>query len=279
MFTPTAPRTTRSYAALVRAWRRIVAGTNARVRASVGPSSLLVIDIGERSAPTILVSAGTHGDEPAAVAALASLVRDRSLDRRFAYRILPCINPAGFRAGTRANARGADINRSFTAGGTTPEARACIAATERERYILSIDLHEDLEADGFYVYDSVHGSRTSLSEKIVRAIDTAGLPVQELTHAFDLGYAPSFDGSVKLRRGRVTSSFEQEVAAFTGWPFTTYVLAEHTRNALIVESARRAPFDARVRMHRLAVRTAIAQLEARPARALWSSRGSARSVR
>ena len=83
--------------------------------------------------PAVMLSAGVHGDEPAAPWALLSLVRDGLLDRRFAYRMWPCTNPTGYEAGTRENAEGADVNRSFGRGGTTPEARAIVTATRGER--------------------------------------------------------------------------------------------------------------------------------------------------
>ncbi len=252
----------RSYEALRRHWARIALAAGGRiVERSIGADSLFFIDVGDARAPTVLLSAGVHGDEPAAVAALASLVSDGMLDRRFAYRILPCVNPSGFRSGTRFNTEGADVNRSFAGAGSTPEAQACIAVTAKRRYVVSIDLHEDAEARGFYAYDSKHRARRTLGRPIVSALDAAGLPVQELTSDFDLGYAKPIDGRAELERGRVISSFDQQAAAFTGWPFATYLLAEHTDNALIFESPRNERFGARVRMHRLAVTTAIAQLD------------------
>lgn len=251
----------RSYGALRRHWGHLVTAAGGRVDdVSIGSDSLIVVNIGDASAPTVLLSAGIHGDEPAAVVALASLVADGLLDRRFAYRILPCINPSGFRSGTRFNAKGSDVNRSFAGDGSSPEAQACMAVTAERRYALSIDLHEDAEASGFYGYDLKHRSRRTRGSPIVAALDGAALPVQELTSDFDLGYDGPVDGRAELDRGRVTSSFEQLAAAFAGWPFATYLLAAHTENALIFETPQNACFATRVRMHRLAVVAAIAQL-------------------
>jgi len=116
------------YAALASAWRSIRATHGLRLReiACVGaPRTLLVCECGNPAAPCVSISAGAHGDEPAAPAALYALVRDRLLDPAFSYRLWPCFNPTGFGAGTRTNVDGADVNRSFGRGGTTPEARPC----------------------------------------------------------------------------------------------------------------------------------------------------------
>lgn len=251
----------RSRVALRRHWGRLVAAAGGRIDdVSIGTDSLLVADIGDACAPTVLLSAGIHGDEPAAVVALASLVADGLLDRRYAYRILPCINPSGFRSGTRFNAQGSDVNRSFAGDGSTREAQACIGVTAKRRFVLSIDLHEDAEASGFYAYDLKHQSRRAPGSPIVAALDRAALPVQALTADFDLGYDGPIAGRAELDRGRVTSSFEQLAAGFAGWPFAMYLLASHTENALIFETPQNDRFDRRVRMHRLAVVTAIAQL-------------------
>jgi protein MpaA len=255
-------RPARSYDKLRRHWHRIAAAAGGHVdELSLGTDSLFAVDIGSASSPTVLLSAGIHGDEPAAIAALASLVADDLLDRRYSYRILPCINPSGFRTGTRFNASGSDINRSFAADGSTPEAQACIAITKKRRYVLSIDLHEDDEAAGFYAYDLQSRSSRKRGSPIVAALDSAELPVQELTPDFDLGYAGPTDGRAELDRGRVISSFEQQASAFTGWPFATFLLAAHTKSALIFETPQNDRFHRRVRMHRLAVMAAIAQLD------------------
>ena len=82
-------------------------------------STLLMAEVGDASAPTVTIHAGVHGDERAAPWALLSIVRDGLLDARFAYRLWPCLNPTGYAAGTRENAEGDDINRSFSRGGTT----------------------------------------------------------------------------------------------------------------------------------------------------------------
>ncbi len=155
--------------------------------------TMLVADIvalGGPGAPAVIVTAGVHGDEQAAPWALLSLARDGLLDRGFAYRLWPCTNPSGYVLGTRESADGIDLNRSFGRGGSSPEARAMIAANSDRRFVLNLDLHEDFEADGFYCYEPKVDD-VPFGRAIVQAIDDAGLPVQDLRHGYELGYPPT----------------------------------------------------------------------------------------
>src|SRR5580698_6308179 len=119
------------YDAVAAAWRSLRPRTGVRIRevACVGaPRTLLVAELGDPRLPVVTISAGIHGDEPSGVWALHSLVADGLLDPRYGYRLWPCFNPTGFDAGTRANAEGIDVNRSFGRGGTSPEAKAILTA-------------------------------------------------------------------------------------------------------------------------------------------------------
>ena len=263
---------TPSYDDLVTAWRRARGDGIASVRevACVGvPRTRLVAEIaGRRGFPTIALAAGVHGDEPAGPWALLAVVRDGLLDRRFSYRIWPCTNPSGYRAGTRENAEGHDINRSFHKGGTTPEARAMIAANRDRTFALSLDLHEDFEADGFYCYEPVVSGETPFGAAMIRAHDDAGLPVQELDDAFDLGYPPEAHHLRALARGHIRNDPDAEREFFEVTPYSIHLLRRAARYAMTLESPRRRAWHDRIAMHR----TAVAAVLERFART-WLARG------
>jgi len=81
--------------------------------------------LGEPTATTILIVGGVHGDEPASGVAVArfhdvvaarAVARQASRDLREATLTLvfvPVLNPDGFAAHTKDNARGVDLNRNF----------------------------------------------------------------------------------------------------------------------------------------------------------------------
>ena len=112
--------------------------------------ALLCVDAGDPAMPAIAIAAGVHGDEPAGPWALLELIETGALDRSFCYRIWPCVNASGLIAGTRANANGVDINRTFDGIGASREASAVLAANRGLKFVLSLDLHEDYDAKGFY---------------------------------------------------------------------------------------------------------------------------------
>ncbi len=227
------------------------------------PRTLLIAEVGHATAPTISISAGVHGDEPAAPWALLSLVRDGLLDSRFAYRLWPCLNASGYAAGTRTNAEGNDVNRSFSRGGTTPEARAVFTANRDRWFALAIDLHEDFEAEGSYVYEPLRPAFAPLfAPAIVRALDDAGLPVQTIASGFDLGAPPGFDADAlyRLERGAVLVDYEAEMAAFEGLPSTLALMYRGAPAGLTFETPRPRPWDERIAAHRVAVTTALSLL-------------------
>lgn len=252
----------RPYAELAGAWRALrPLGVRVREIACVGaPRTLLLAETGDASSPVVSITAGVHGDEPAAPWALLSLVRDGLLDRRFAYRLWPCLNPTGYAAFTRENADGEDVNRSFSRGGTTPEARALLTANRDRRFVLALDLHEDFEAHGCYVYEPLRaGFAPYYADALVRALDDAGLPVQILDERFDLGAPPGFEPAqlYRLERGVVLVDYEAEIRAFPGFPGSIALMYRGTPAALTFESPRTRPWAERVAAHRVAVTTAL----------------------
>ncbi|WP_444907697.1 murein tripeptide amidase MpaA [Microbulbifer sp. SSSA008] len=59
-----------------------------------------------------LIMAGTHGDEVAAVVALSCALRALAANS-LRHHVILAVNPDGCQLGTRANARGVDLNRNF----------------------------------------------------------------------------------------------------------------------------------------------------------------------
>jgi protein MpaA len=252
----------RTYEALADAWRATRRlGVRVREIACVGaPRTLLIAETGDAHQPSVSITAGVHGDEPAGPWALLALVRDGLLDARFAYRLWPCLNPSGYVAGTRANAEGQDVNRSFSRGGTTPEARAVLTANRDRRFVLSLDLHEDFEAEGCYVYEPLRrGFAPEFSPRIVAALDDAGLPVQTIADAFDLGAPAGVDHAelYRVERGAVLVDYEAELRVFAGLPSSIAFMYRGTPAALTFESPRPRPWDERIAAHRVAVTSAL----------------------
>ena len=229
-----------TYRDFAQRWKALRASHGVTVRevAGVGaPRTLLCVELGDVQSPSIALSAGVHGDEPAGPWALLEIVERGDLDERFAYRIWPCTNPSGYEAGTRESADGLDMNRTFGRGGQSPEARAIVTANRDRKFALSIDLHEDDDATGFYCYEYGGGS---IGLDVLAALDEAGYPIDPL--------------------GRVTPDSAAEAAMLGGLSYSLAVARNAARHTLTFETPLRAPWEDRLAMHRTAVRAAVAAI-------------------
>lgn len=249
-----------TYSALEAAWRSLEGRAELRldpVRCEVAGRTLLAATIERGTGRRVALAAGVHGDEPAAPSALLAAVRDGLLDQGFDYRLWPCTNPTGYVAGTRRNAEDADVNRSFTDGGATPEARAIIAASRQGPVALSIDLHEDLDADGCYCY--VAGPHAEpLGAAVVGALDAAGLCVQSF-EGFDFDEPAAVNPNRRLDHGIVVMNPEEEAAYYAGGLSYNLFMAQHAaRHVVTFETPSRRAWDERIAMHRVAIVAAIA---------------------
>lgn len=226
------------YAQLQHRWKALRATNGIRVReiACVGaPRTLLCVEIGDAQRAVVTLAAGTHGDERSGPWALLELVETAALDDRFSYRIWPCINPTGYDAQTRESSDGLDINRTFGRGGISPEARAIVTANRDRHFVLSVDLHEDCDADRFYCY-AYRGFE--LGRSVADALRTAGFPL-----ALEAVLAPDP---------------QQEAEAIGGLSFSLAMARRAADCALTLEAPSSASWDRRIAMHRTAVCAAIA---------------------
>ena len=131
-------------------------------------------------APKILINAVVHGNEPAGLETVATMVRrlvegkcrlaDMSVD------IIPVVNPWGYAHDKRFNKDGRDINRDF-ASFNTQEARIMRDFLQGKNYNMMLDLHEDPRADGFYMYQYARDSQ-SLARAAIQKLRQAGAPIE-----------------------------------------------------------------------------------------------------
>jgi len=244
------------YDALAARWKALRAAADLSVRevACVGaPRTLLCAERGDAHAPLVALCAGVHGDEPAGVWALLELFETPVLPNDYAYRIWPCTNPSGFHAGTRENAEGTDVNRTFGRGGTTPEARAMLTANRDRKYALSIDLHEDCDAPGFYCYEYGVGD---IGHAVVDAVRGAGYSIAD-PGTCDLGSpldAPAFDDGV------VRPDAAGETKTIGGLSYSMSIVRRAALRALTFETPQCLPLRERMTIHTIAVKAALTAL-------------------
>ena len=89
------------------------------------------------------------------------------------YRLCPCLNPTGFLFNSRENADRKILNRDYRHL-ETGEVAAHIRWLERQpAFDAAFCLHEDWEAEGFYLYDVNRSPRPSLAAGMVGAAAAA----------------------------------------------------------------------------------------------------------
>jgi len=119
--------------------------------------------------------AGIHGDEPAGCSALVELVRlyvaAPHLIAGYDLFVYPVVNPTGYRAGTRANHAGLDLNREFWRASQEREVQLLEAELRLQRFDGLITLHADDTCEGVYGYAHGRTLNEALLEPALRAAE------------------------------------------------------------------------------------------------------------
>jgi murein peptide amidase A len=114
--------------------------------------------------PAVYLSAGVHGDEPAAPwALLAWAWNHQHLLRERAFLIAPCLNPDGLLQNTRLDEKQRDLNRLFHTQRIS-WLKTWHTQLQRHELRLALCLHEDYDARGCYVYSTGNGTRPLVAE-------------------------------------------------------------------------------------------------------------------
>ena len=147
------------YRFLIQRWRAVArsAGVPLRKLATTAQHDLFYLRT-KCLSPSggIYISAGIHGDEPAATEALIAWAEKnvRNL-HRLPLLLLPCLNPWGLVNNTRVNEDGLDLNRLFHRD-DQPVLSAVKQLVAPYQFSVAMMLHEDYDGQGLYLYDVAH---------------------------------------------------------------------------------------------------------------------------
>lgn len=193
----------------------------------------------------VLVSAGTHGDEPAGVEAILHFLERNNthLLETFEFLILPCINPYGYVHNTRENGEGVDINRSFEEG-NTPEAVIVKKVLQGLRFDLFIEFHEDWEYSGFYLFEERRNGEL-IGPEIIKNVEKVGPIHRDAT-------IDDFSAS----NGVLSPDVEVEDFGYQAMPL--YVYNFHSDHIITCETPSRWHLEQRVAAHLAGLDTALA---------------------
>lgn len=195
--------------------------------------------------PSIYLSAGIHGDEPAPPQALLRLVQQGCFGPQANWTICPLLNPTGMARGTRANAAGIDLNRDYEHP-VTPEVRAHVAWLRRQpRFHAAICVHEDYEATGFYLYELNPDRRPSAADAALAAVAPL-CPIEQ---------AAVIDGRATDAPGIIRPVTDPLLR--NQWPEAIYLRHHHTTLSYTFETPTTQPLEQRMATHGAAIRAAL----------------------
>jgi len=181
----------------------------------------------------IYLSTGIHGDEPAGPLAVAHLLVENRWPADLDLWVCPCLNPTAFPLNQREAASGQDLNRDYLSL-ATPEIAAHVAWLERQpAFDLTLCLHEDWEAAGFYLYELNPDGRPSPAENAIAAVERC-LPIDR---------SPLIDGR-PATGGIIRPSLDSTLRL--QWPEAFYLLRHKTQHSFTLETPSDYPLTDRV---------------------------------
>ena len=191
------------------------------------------------------ISAGIHGDEPGGPMALINMLELNTWPSDISLYLCPCLNPTGFPKNTRENLVGIDLNRDYRHFNSI-ETRAHKAWIDAlPSFDISICLHEDWEANGFYLYELNPDGIACASQHILRSVSsTCPIDQSELIDG-----RPAKNGLLKP----LTSPDARPL-----WPEAFYIVQNNkTRLSYTLEAPSDFPLAIRTHALRVAVETAL----------------------
>lgn len=161
---------------------------------------LAVTAIHNNNNPTVFISGGVHGDEPAGTQAAVKFVKEhmRGWINFYNFVVIPCVNPVGYQINIREGSEFQDINREFFHETTSPENKLILkflAKLDVRSYIMTIDLHEtraqerpaseypvnERHPDGFHMWEICSEEENRIGNYVIDAVKEI-MPVCKWSH-------------------------------------------------------------------------------------------------
>lgn len=227
------------YTLLIRGWRAVAraAGLRLQLLASAGKLPVYFLrTTANKEARTIYLSAGIHGDEPGGPAALLAWAEKNATQlRKHSFLLFPCLNPWGLLNNSRYDAQGCDLNRTFADKRPPTPVREVLRLIDGERFALSLTLHEDYDATGFYLYEVMRRA-PFWGEKLLR----------KARPLIAIDSRPSIDRR-RARRGLVRRQFKPQ--RFPAMPESIYLHRRHSYRTFTTETPSEFALETRIAAH------------------------------
>ncbi|MGI8435488.1 MAG: M14 family metallopeptidase [Chthoniobacterales bacterium] len=235
------------YRFLVRRWRALARAVGQPLQLLSAASEFPVYVLRTAVAPhpgTIYLSAGIHGDEPAGPAALIEWA-EKNMEplRSRPFFLLSCLNPWGLLHNCRDDEAGRDLNRTFADKRPPAVVRELLRLIEGERFALSLTLHEDYDANGFYVYE-VMRQPPFWGEKLLRKVR----PLIAIDSRARIDRRRAFAGLVRRQ-------FKPQ--RFPAMPESIYLHRRHSYRTFTTETPSEFALEQRIAAHVAAIEECV----------------------
>jgi hypothetical protein len=227
------------YGELIKRWRAIAKSMGTRLRrfATAGGEPLYYLKTPALDKTGgIYMSAGIHGDEAASTEGLIAWAEkhQRRLSR-WPLLIFPCLNPWGLRRNIRLDEAGVDLNRSFHI--EHPVIGGLKAVIEPYQFELSVMLHEDYDAQGYYLYE-IQRVSPYWGEHLLAAAD------REIT----IDPRQKIEGT-NAASGLIRRRYDRKRFDSIGYPEAIWLHEFHSRRTFTVEAPSEFGLEQRIRAH------------------------------
>lgn len=240
------PATPHDYGHLLHRWRELAQATGLALRTLCESGGQPVIAIENSIAASgesggLYLSAGVHGDECAPVWALLEWAESSpEILRTRPVVLFPCLNPVGLIENTRRDGSGIDLNRRFE-DASHPIIGAWQTFLSGRRFDTAINLHEDYDASGIYLYELTR--QESRGEALLAACESL-IPREP---------APTIDGSpftkgLLVRTEHVEQVVEEQLGG--GYPEAIYLFLHHAATSHTFETPSELDLARRIATHR-----------------------------
>ncbi|MEK9628462.1 MAG: M14 family metallocarboxypeptidase [Nitrospinota bacterium] len=208
---------------------------------------LIKIVLGRGNSPRVLISAGIHGDEPGGVETILKFLEAQEYSHYindWEINLLPCLNPHGFEYGIRENHQEIDLNRVFKIDNPPKEVTFAKSILDTG-FELTLELHEDTDSHGYYLYQNGTGNRF---ERIGQDV------LDSVKSIMPINLDPEIDGS-PANQGIIDKG--KDNSKMDWWPMALYGLSQGTQSCLTLEASSQFDLPTRVEAHLKAIQTAL----------------------
>jgi len=205
------------------------------------PVIAVEVGAGREEASSLYLSAGVHGDECAPVWGLLQWAEHWS-EREgsdLSLTIFPCLNPVGLLENSRKTEAGIDLNRHFQ-DRELPLIRAWQDYLAGRRYRMGLNLHEDYDATGIYLYEVAR--QEPRGEAILAACE--GIIPRETAETVD---GSQFENGLLRHERDIGEVIRNDLAG--GWPEALYLYLHHVMNSYTFETPSEWSLETRVAAH------------------------------